>query len=98
MHDSVLQDLGVETKSIVVVQAGKKQLALHLFADRHVDPQHIVLRMPDMRRLGVRAGESVSLRPHVPVRQMIRRPFRRRAAPEEKPKAPRTKRRSPGGR
>ena len=61
VNESVRADLGVENRETVAVHHGRKSVALHLFGDRHVAPGHVVLRRPDMERLGVRDGESVVL-------------------------------------
>lgn len=65
IHESALHELGVNKGDLVEVESGDRRLALHLYADAHVARDQIVLRSPDMKRLGVEAGASVTVRPYV---------------------------------
>lgn len=64
IHESALSELGVNKGDLVEVEFGDRRLALHLYGDAHVARDQIVLRMPDMKRLGVEAGGSVKVRPY----------------------------------
>ena len=65
IHESVLSELGLDKGDVVDVGFGPRHLALHLYADAHVRPDHIVLRHPDLERLGAHEGDRVRVRPHV---------------------------------
>ena len=73
IHESVLNELGVGKGDVVDVGFGARHLALHLYADPHVRPDHIVLRHPDLERLGAHEGDQVRVRPHLRSWDALRR-------------------------
>lgn len=77
IHESALTDLGVNKGDLVEVESGGRRLALHLYGDAHVAPDQIVLRPPDMKRLGVGAGASVTVRPYARGWEAVRGAARR---------------------
>ncbi len=80
VHESVLERLGAQRRDAVEVGFQDKHVAVHLFADRHVDPRQIVLRPPEMKRLGVKEGERVEVRPYTTGRAAVRGAFARAGA------------------
>ena len=77
VNEGVLKAVGVSHRDVVEVGYGTKSVALHLFGDRHVPAKEIVLRPPDMKRLGVKEGEVVTLRSYVKGGAAVRGSFRR---------------------
>ena len=77
VNTSVLDAIGVSPRGIAEVGFGEKSVALHLFGDRHVPARAIMLRPPDMKRLGVKEGETVVLRSYVKGGAAVRGAFRR---------------------
>ena len=80
VNENLLEAIGVPRRGIVEIGYGTKSVALHLFGDRHVPSQEIVLRPPDMKRLGVKEGEVVTLRSYVKGGAAVRGAFRRAGA------------------
>ena len=63
IHETVRAEMGFDHRALVEVSYGERSVAVHLFADHHVPVDQIVLRRPDMDRLGVPEGEQVVIRP-----------------------------------
>ena len=80
VNEGVLEAIGVPPRGIAEVGFGTKSVAVHLFGDRHVPSPEIVLRPPDMKRLGVKEGEVVTLRSYVKGGAAVRGAFRRAGA------------------
>lgn len=72
IHESVRAELGLASNTLVEVNFGKRTLALRLFADERIGRDEILLREPDMRRLGVAIGEQVEIRPYLPAAVIVR--------------------------
>lgn len=77
VNEGVLEKIGITSRSIVEIGYGEKRVAVHLFGDRHVRPGEIILRAPDMKRLGVKDGDVVALRSYTKGRAAVRDAFRR---------------------
>ena len=72
INEGVRAELGGDRRTLVEVRFEGKSVAVHLFADPHVPVDRIVLRRPEMTRLGVPEGGEVHLRPMRSARSSVR--------------------------
>ena len=79
VHAEVLETMGRAQKDLVEVVHDARSVAVHVFGDRHVAHDHIVLRRTDMHRLGVSEGDPVTVRGYTSSRQAVRGAMRRTA-------------------
>jgi formylmethanofuran dehydrogenase subunit D len=63
IHSNVLNQLGLKTGKNVAISTGNGSILVHIYADSLIEEDMISLRPGDRKKLGVKYGDTVLIKP-----------------------------------
>lgn len=71
IHLNALKQLGIEPGKNVAVSCGNGSILVHVYADDLIEKDKISLRPGDRKKLGIRSGDTVSITPHIKLKDKL---------------------------